>query len=151
MTEPAAARPLTGKDEALIRLLQEDARAPLTQLARRLGVSRTAVRERLQRLVDRQVIQGFTVKMTPAWQQQQIRAFIAMTIDPRHARRVIRALEQMPRVSALWTVSGRLDLLAEASAATTEQIDRLLDDVGDIEGISRTESSVVLSTRFERR
>jgi len=144
-------KPLSEKDEALIRLLQANARESISNLARQLGVSRTAVQERLNRLQRQNVVEGFTVKMNPNWHKSQITTFIALVVIPKNARQVIQALERMPYIKALWTVSGRFDLLAEATAPTTEKIDFLLDDVGDIEGVMRTESSVVLSTKFERR
>ena len=144
-------KPLSEKDEALIRLLQANARESISNLARQLGVSRTAVQERLNRLQRQNVVEGFTVKMNPNWHKSQITTFIALVVIPKNARQVIQALERMPYIKALWTVSGRIDLLAEATAPTTEEIDFILDDVGDIEGVMRTESSVVLSTKFERR
>lgn len=147
----SAFKALSEKDEALIRLLQANARESISNLARQLGVSRTAVQERLNRLQRQNVVEGFTVKMNPNWHKSQITTFIALVVIPKNARQVIQALERMPYIKALWTVSGRIDLLAEATAPTTEEIDFLLDDVLDIEGVTRTESSVVLSTKFERR
>ena len=144
-------KPLSEKDEALIRLLQVNARESISNLARQLGVSRTAVQQRLNRLTRLDVIEGYTVKLNTNWQKNQITTFIALTVNPKHAKQAILALERMPYIKALWTVSGGFDLLAEATAPTTGKIDLLLDDVGDIEGVTRTESSVVLSTKFERR
>lgn len=142
---------LSEKDHNLIRLLQANARESISNLARNLAVSRTAVQERLNRLKRLDIIQGFTVKLNPDWQDSQITTFIALVVDPKQGREVIQALEDMPAIRALWSVSGRADLLAEASAPTTKEIDLLLDDVGDLEGVTRTESSVVLSAKFERR
>ena len=144
-------KPLSEKDEALIQRLQVNARESISNLARQLGVSRTAVQERLHRLTRMKVIEGYTVKLNPNWQKNQITTFIALTVNPKQAKPAIQQLERMPYIKALWTVSGPYDLLAEASAPTTEKIDLLLDDVGDIEGVTKTESSVVLSTKFERR
>ncbi len=113
-------RPLSEKDEALIRLLQANARESISNLARQLGVSRTAVQERLNRLQRQNVVEGFTVKMNPNWHKSQITTFIALVVIPKNARQVIQALERMPYIKALWTVSGRFDLLAEATEPTTE-------------------------------
>jgi DNA-binding Lrp family transcriptional regulator len=97
------------------------------------------------------VIEGFTVKLNQDWNRSQITTFIQLFIDPKHAKQIMETLEGIPSIKALWSVSGRFDLLAEASALTTEDIDSLLDEVGGIEGVTRTESAVVLSTKFERR
>lgn len=142
---------LNEKDEILLGLLQVNARESISNLARQLGLSRTAVQERLNRLQRHGVIEGFTVKLNPAWQESRITTFIAMVVVPKHAKDVFAALERRPEIKALWSVSGRFDLLAEANAPTTEKIDQLLDDLGNIEGVTRTESSVVLSTKLERR
>ena len=144
-------KPQSEKDQALIRLLQINARESVSNLARQLGVSRTAVQQRLNKLTRLNVIEGFTGKLNSNWQKNQITTFIALTVVPKEAKSVILALERMPYIKALWTVSGSFDLLAEATASTTEKIDLLLDDVGAIEGVAGTESSVVLSTKFERR
>jgi DNA-binding Lrp family transcriptional regulator len=139
------------RDVELIRLLQANARESISNLARRLGVSRTAVQERLNRLKRIGVIEGFTVKLNPDWNRHQITTFVELVIDPKHAKRVMTTLEGISSIQALWSVSGRFDLLAEATAPTTEDINNLLDDLGNLEGVTRTESAVVLATKFERR
>lgn len=142
---------LGDKDLALITLLQVNARETVSNLARQLGVSRTAVQARLDRLTRLGVIEGYTVKLNRDWALNQVSAFIAMSVVPRQAKQVIAALERLPHIKALYTVSGSFDLLAEATAATTEKIDQLLDELGELDGVTRTESSIVLSTKFARR
>jgi len=142
---------ISDRDEALIRLLQANARESISSLARVLGVSRTAVQERLNRLKRLGVIEGFTVKLNPDWNRSQVTTFIELVIEPKCATQIMATIEQMPSVKALWSISGRFDLLAEATAPTTEDINQLLVDLGNIEGVTRTESHVALSTKFERR
>jgi DNA-binding Lrp family transcriptional regulator len=144
-------RQLTERDLELLRLLQTNARESVSSLARKLGVSRTAVQERINRLVRDGVIESFTVRLSSQWTEGQITAMVALTVDPKLLVQVIAALERMPEIQALWTVSGRSDLLAMARAPTTAEIDRVLDEVGAIRGVTRTESSIILSTKFERR
>lgn len=135
----------------LIRLLQADARESVSSLARRLGLSRTAVQERINRLRRDGVIQAFTIRLNPDWVQGQITAVVSLVVDPKQLAPVIAALEKMTAIQALWTVSGRSDLLAMARAPTTTGIDQVLDEIGAIRGVTRTESSIILSTRFDRR
>lgn len=142
---------LNDRDLALIHLLQADARIPVSVMARKLGVSRTAVQERLNRLHRDGVIQGFTVRLNPDWQQARIATIVSMVVDPKQGAQVMRALEKIPEVQVLWTVSGRIDLVAIAGAATTAEIDDVLDRIGSLEGVSRTDSSMILSTKFDRR
>ncbi|MCH7869470.1 MAG: Lrp/AsnC family transcriptional regulator [Myxococcales bacterium] len=134
-----------------MRLLQANARESISSLARVLGVSRTAVQERLNRLKRIGVIEGFTVKLNPDWNRSHVTTFIELVIEPKSATQIMATIERMPSVKALWSISGRFDLLAEATAPTTEDINELLVDLGNIEGVTRTESHVALSTKFERR
>ena len=96
---------ISDKDEDLIRLLQVNARESISNLARKLGVSRTAVQERLNRLKRLGVIEGFTVKLNPEWNRSQITTFIELVIDPKYTKQAIVALERIPSIKALWTVS----------------------------------------------
>jgi DNA-binding Lrp family transcriptional regulator len=139
------------RDQALLRLLQENAREAVSSLARKLGVSRTAVQERINRMVRDGIIEGFTVRIGSEWSAGRITAIVSLVVDPKHSPDVIRALEKLPAVVSLWTVSGRNDLVAMARAASTAEIDQFLDEVGSLGGVTRTESSIILSTKFDRR
>lgn len=139
------------RDLALLRLLQENAREPVSALARKLGVSRTAVQERINRLVRDGIIVGFTVRIGSEWSEARIMAIVSLVVDPKYSADVIRALEKMSSIVSLWTVSGRSDLVAVARAGSTAEIDQVLDEVGTQRGVTRTESSIILSTKFDRR
>jgi DNA-binding Lrp family transcriptional regulator len=139
---------LSESDRQLLSLLQKNSRESVSNLARQLGVSRTAVQERMNRLQRNGVIKGFTVQLNPDWLAAQIRAFVSMVVEPRHSAKVIEALQKMAPVEALWSVSGRIDILILVHASTTAEIDKLLDEIGAIEGVTRTESSIVLTSRI---
>lgn len=151
MVIPMKKRTLSDRDTGLLQLLRENAREPVSSLARKLGVSRTAVQERIQRLQRDGVIRGFTVQLSPDWLEGQINAMVSLVVDPKFTAKVIAALETMPAIAGLWTVSGKSDLIAMARAPTTADIDRVLDEVGSLQGVTRTESSIILTTRFDRR
>ncbi|MBI2994282.1 MAG: Lrp/AsnC family transcriptional regulator [Gammaproteobacteria bacterium] len=142
---------LNERDARLLQLLRDNARESVSSLARKLGVSRTAVQERILRLQREGVIRGFTVQLNPDWLKGQINAMVSLVVDPKFTAKVIDALETMPAIAALWTVSGKNDLIAMARAPTTADIDRVLDEVGSLQGVTRTESSIILTTRFDRR
>lgn len=137
-------------DRNLLRLLEMDARMPTAALARRLGVSRSTVQDRLRRLEQRGVIGGYTIRLQDDFARRQITAHVLISINPKFADRVVHALKQMPRLRSLHAVSGVYDLIAVIRAETTEDIDGTLDQIGRMEGIEKTMSSIVLSTKFER-
>ena len=142
--------PTTPADEALLSLLREDARASTAELARKLGLSRTTVQARIARLQAQGVIRGYTVRIDDEHERQRIRAHILLTVRPKQAAAVARALQAMPEVRVLYSISGGHDLIAIAATATVGDMDVLTDAIGAIDGVERTTSSIILSTKFER-
>ena len=141
---------LTDKDRQLISLLQEDARMAISVLARRLGVSRTTVQDRLRRLERTGAISGYRVKLRDDIARPAVRAFVTIEVDQRSTVAVVSALKRMPGIRSVHTVSGKYDLVAVAGAVSTAEMDLLLDDLGELDGVIRTESSIILSTKFDR-
>ncbi len=142
---------LSEKDEQLLSLLKLNAREPVASLARKLGVSRTTVQDRLKRLEDQKVIEGYSVKISRQNEASKVTAHISLEVEPRQAAEVSAELKTLLQIDALFSVSGKHDLLALASAASTAEMDRLLDKVGQIPGVKRTETAIVLSAKLDRR
>jgi DNA-binding Lrp family transcriptional regulator len=141
---------LSEKDEELLALLKLNAREPVASLARKLGVSRSTIQDRLHRLESQGVIAGYSVRLTEQ-AEKGIRAYVTIEAEPRRAADVARALQKLPQIETLHTVSGKFDLVAFASARTTEEMDRMLDQIGSIQGVTGTESAMILSTKLDRR
>jgi DNA-binding Lrp family transcriptional regulator len=141
---------ITATDEQLLSILREDARASTTEIARRLGLSRTTVQSRIQRLERDGVIQGYTVRVAEEAERDRVRAHILITVTPKQTPAVVRALHALPEVRSLHSVSGQHDLVAIAVATGVQDIDRLTDRIGALGGVERTTTSIILSTKFER-
>ena len=137
-------------DREILALLREDGRASTAQLGRRLGLSRTTVHSRIERLLARRVITGFTVRMGPDQEREQIQAQVLITLVPKLQARAEAALRRLPEVRKLYAVSGQHDSIAVVVTETVAEMDRLLDLIGSLDGIDRTVSSIVLSTRIDR-
>jgi DNA-binding Lrp family transcriptional regulator len=142
---------ITAKDEELIALLKADSREPVASLARKLGLSRTTVQDRLKRLEETGVIAGYTVRLSRDLEQGGLRAFVMLSVEPRRQVEVGRQLARFPQIETLYTLSGKFDLIAQVKAASSEAMDRLIDGIGQIPGITRIETSVILSTKLDRR
>jgi DNA-binding Lrp family transcriptional regulator len=141
---------LTEKDRELLALLGENARLPVATLAKTLGLSRTTVQARLERLEREGVIAGYGVRLTERYASSLIRAHILITIAPKALPQVTAALDRMRAVTALHSVSGTFDLIAMIAAPSIAELDHLIDEIGAIEGVERTLSSIILSTRISR-
>ncbi|MGY1457383.1 MULTISPECIES: Lrp/AsnC family transcriptional regulator [unclassified Luteimonas] len=141
---------LSPADEALLSLLREDARAPTAAIARRLQLSRTTVQSRIERLERMGVISGYTVRVSDDHERERVRALIMITVFPKQAPSVVEALRQMPGVRALHSVNGAWDLVAMVVVQTIGDMDELTDRIGALDGVERTTSTLLLSTKFQR-
>jgi len=150
MPRKTTQRRLTLDQERLLALLRRNAREPTAGLARKLGVARTTVQERIRRLERDGVIAGYTVRVSEGFAKQRIAAQVLIHVDPKTGERVVRALEAHPWVRAVYALSGVFDYEVRIEGSSTEEIDRCLDAIGRIEGIQRTQTSIVLSVKFER-
>lgn len=141
---------ITDKDRALLALLADNARMPVAELARRLGLSRTTVQARIERLEADGVIAGYGVRLSDAYLSGLVRAHVLITIGPKSLGGVTAALAAIKEVTTLHSVSGTFDLIAILTAPSIADLDRLLDHIGALDGVERTLSSVILSTRIAR-
>jgi DNA-binding Lrp family transcriptional regulator len=137
-------------DHLLVSKLREDARAPVAELARALGVSRTTIQSRIARLERQKVITGYSVKVAESFEKDQIHAYVMITVGPKRAATVSAEIKRMPAVRLLQSVSGVFDMIARVVAPSVKEMDDLIDAIGNLEGVERTTSSVVLSTKFDR-
>lgn len=132
-------------DHRLIAALRADGRASLSELSKKLGVSRGTVQNRLNRLIEAEVILGFTVRLKSATATDRIRAIMMIEVSGKSTRRVVQALRGLPQVHALHSTNGAFDLIAEIEVANLAEFDRLLSSVRSIEGIARSETSLLLA------
>jgi DNA-binding Lrp family transcriptional regulator len=142
--------PLDKTDIALLALLRDDARMPTAELARRLKLSRTTVQSRMERLQRQRVIAGYTVVVPEALEAELVRAHVLITLAPKRSGAIEVALRKIPEVRVLHSVSGPFDLIAVVAAASIGELDALIDRIGSLDGVERTTSAIVLSTRIQR-
>ena len=141
---------MTGKDEQLIRLLRENGRMPVSEIARAMSVSRTAAQMRLQKLERNGVITGYSVRLSAKYLENRVRALVMIKFPPGKRTLIEKALADMPGLASLYSISGTFDLAAIISAPSMEALDAMIDEIGCLEGISETMSSIILSTRIDR-
>lgn len=136
-------------DRELLALLRENARLSTTELARQLDLSRTTVQSRIERLERHKIIAGYTVKGGTG-DARDIKAHVMITAAPKLTPAVEAALRQIPQVRTLHSVSGVYDFIAVLAAPTVGELDLLIDGIGALDGVERTTTSIVLTTRIDR-
>ena len=134
-------------DRRVLALLRADARQPVAVLAKALKVSRGTVQNRIDRMLTRGVIQGFTVRSHDEVETHRVRAVTSIAIEGERSGAVIKALQGFAEVRRVHTTNGRWDLIAELEVETLEAFSAALDALRQIEGIASTETSILLATR----
>lgn len=142
---------LDDTDRHLLSLLQANAREPAAMLARKLKLARTTVVARIARLEREGVIAGYGVRLGQRLEQAAVQAYCGLSTAPKMGAVIVRALERLPEVEEVCAVSGQFDYMVLLRCETNEQLDALLDRIGQIEGIQHTHTSVVLSRKVDRR
>ena len=133
-------------DQKLVSMLRHDARASLSDLAIGLGVSRTTVRARIERLRDRGEIVGFTVVLRGDVARDPVRGLMMLGIEGRGTERILRQLGGLSAVRAMHTTNGRWDVIVEVGTDTLEALDRVLSQIRCFDGIASSETSLLLNT-----
>jgi DNA-binding Lrp family transcriptional regulator len=134
-------------DQGLIAALRRDGRASLAELAHDLGVTRTTVRARMARMVASGAIAGFTVLTRAEVAAAPVRGLMMIQADPRGTDRVMQRLLGLSEVTAVHSTNGTWDLIAEIGTDTLEALDQALTRIRRFEGVVRSETNLLLSTR----
>lgn len=137
-------------DRQLIQLLSGNARASVAELARELSVTRATVQNHIQQLQQQGIIQGYTLRLSNAYRGTMIEAHVSIATEQRKVSQLCRKLQTMEDVRSLHSISGEFDLVAIIKSASTELLDQAVDHISELDGVIRTQTSVVLSTKFER-
>lgn len=133
-------------DRKLVSLLRRNARMSVAELSAALKVSRGTVTNRMRRLEELRIIQGYTIKIRPDAETEGVRAWMSVQVEGPQTRKVVARLLGEPGVEALHDTNGRWDLLAELRASSMAELSQILDRIRLIKGIHATETSIHLAT-----
>lgn len=137
-------------DQKLLSILKSDARISTSDLARRLDLSRSTIQSKIKKLEQQGVIKGYTVIYGDEYENRLVSAHVLIKVVQKLTDKTNKELGSMPEVCALHAISGDFDLIAMLKTETTQALSRVLDEISNLEGVERTNSSVVLETKFSR-
>ncbi|TNJ46299.1 Lrp/AsnC family transcriptional regulator [Phaeobacter sp. B1627] len=137
-------------DRRIVAALQRNARETTTKLASKLGVARTTVHERIARLEDRGIIAGYTVVLRDPDEGSRVMIVILMEVQQKETSRIVKRLETYPEIRQCLSINGEYDLMVSAEAPRIEDLDILVDEVGRLAGVTRTNTLVVFGRRIDR-
>ena len=137
-------------DSKILALLMDNARLPTSTIAKKLGIARTTAIARIGGLEKRGVIAGYGVRLNQALYQPAVRAYVGIAVEPRNTTAIIKLLQTMPEVETLCSISGTFDFMLTLRCVSTNELDHLLDQIGGMDGVRQTSTSIILSLRIDR-
>lgn len=140
---------LDTKDKAILSLLQEDARLPHAAIARQVGLTQPAVYERIRRLEQKGVIRGYHTDLDAEALGRPVTAFISVTTSTGD-KKADELMVELPDILEIHHVAGEECYILKVRTASPRSLESLLSQIRTMPGITRTKTTVVLSTRLER-
>jgi len=137
---------LDANDQGLITLLRANARISVVDLAKRLGLSRATVQNRMRRLEEKGVILGYTLQIGPETAKPEVRALMSIEADSASEANVITKLRGNPNVKAVHHTTGRWDLIAEIQTDSLSSFNKIIGSLRLIEGVTSTETKLLLDS-----
>ena len=137
---------LDALDHRLIALLRSNSRTPVAVLARELGVNRSTVTSRIDRLVDTGVIEGFTIRVSGDVDQDSVRGIMLVATDTRRNHDVVHEIRGYPEVEQFHSTTGIWDLVLQLRCRNLAEFDLVLERIRAIPGVNSTQTSLLFSS-----
>jgi DNA-binding Lrp family transcriptional regulator len=137
-------------DQKILAALAADSSTPTALLARRVGVARSTVQARIDRLKSKGIIAGYTIRLGDVHLARRIRATVLLQVEARANADVVQRVRAIAEVEIIHSTSGRFDLILQIATETTGTLDQVLDRIGGIPGVRASESLIHLSTKLDR-
>lgn len=138
---------ITAAEEKLLNVLKKDVRASISDIARTLNISRSTVQVRIEKLERIGIIKGYTLELGDSYYNNFVSAHVSIATEQQKALQVRSELLKTQYVTQVHSISGEYDLIAVIKAKTLEKLDEMLSDIATVDGVLRTNSSVILATR----
>ena len=133
-------------DHRLIAILRANSRAPVAVLARELGINRSTVTSRIDRLVDTGVIEGFTIRVSNDVDRDAVRGFTTVVSEPNRGQDVVREIRGYPEVEGLHSTTGAWDLVVQLRCRSLSEFDLVLERIRAVPGVRDTQTSLLFNS-----
>ncbi len=137
-------RTIDETDRALLRVLRNDARISVTDLAATLSLSRATVKARIEALRADGIIRRFTVDVATATEEDMVNALSLLELQLAKTDKVHRALARMPEFTSVHTTNGQWAIVAQSETRNLADFDRLLNRIGRLDGVVNVETCLLL-------
>ena len=131
-------------DRKILEMLQDNARTAFRKIAEEAGVSEATIFIRVRKLREKGVIRRFTALVSPELLGKGLTAFVLVNADPKRLQMVLDALSGMDDVYEVYDVTGTYYTIAKIRTGNREKLAKIIDQIGLIEGVTSTETAIVL-------
>ncbi len=137
-------------DRAILRILQADARTPFSEVARRIDMSSATVHDRVGRMEEAGVIEGYHASVDPEAVGYGVSAFVGLRVEQGREENAIDGLRDVDEVREIHLTTGEWDVLLRVVAADTGSLRELMfDRIAEMDGFSRSQTMIILETNYE--
>jgi len=137
-------------DREILRILQEDARTPFSEVARRIDMSSATVHDRVGRMEEAGVIEGYNVSVDARKVGYDVSAFVGLRTEQGREEEALERLAGLEEVKEVHLTTGEWDVMARVFAEDTDALRELMfDHIANTEGFARSHTMVVLGTDYE--
>ena len=128
-------------DRQILDMLRRDARTPYTEIADEVGTSEGTVRNRVERMMDENVIERFTISTHTGNVKAMLEVGVAVDVD---TKAVSERIAEWEEVDFVWMVSGEQDIVLVVDAADTRGVNDLITKARDQEEVVSTKTRLIL-------
>ncbi|WP_066416035.1 Lrp/AsnC family transcriptional regulator [Halorubrum aethiopicum] len=141
---------LDDTDRAILRILQEDARTPFSEIARRIDMSSATVHDRVGRMEDAGVIEGYHASVDPKAVGYGVSALVGLRVEQGREEDALERLREIEGVREIHLTTGEWDVILRVVAEDTDRLrDLMFDRVANMDGFSRSQTMIILGTDYE--
>jgi len=131
-------------DKVILEMLQKDARIAFKRIAEKIGVSEATIFVRVKKLREKGVIKRFTALVSPELLGKNLTAFVLINTEPKKLEDVLDTLSRMDDVYEVYDVTGTYYAIVKIRTENRETLAEIIDEMGMIDGVTRTETAIVL-------
>jgi len=133
-------------DREILRMLQDNSRVAFKRIAEKVGVSEATIFVRVKNLKKKGVIKRFTAIVSPELLGKSLTAFVLINSEPKKLESVLETLSGMDDVYEVYDVTGAYYVIAKIRTENRESLAKIIDRIGMIDGVTRTETAIVLKS-----
>jgi Lrp/AsnC family transcriptional regulator for asnA, asnC and gidA len=140
-------------DEKILKLITKNARIPFLEVARECGVSGAAIHQRVQRLLNIEVVSGSEFLINPQKLGYNTCAYMGIYLEKaKYHTRVVQELTKIPEIVECHYTTGQYAIFIKVQTKTNKHLKKLIDnEIQEIEGVARTETFISLEMEFKRQ